>query len=128
MYHLRTVLNSRFLAQPILGACLVAAFAWQPVLADSDTPSAFAPPLSGYDFVRREVMIPMRDGVKLFTVIIVPKGAHNAPILLTRTPYDASKRAARNNSTHMLAVLPESAEVFAADGYICVFHDVRGKL
>ena len=127
MSRLRTVLNSRFLSQSILGACLVAAFAWQPVLADSDTPKTFSPPLSAYDFVRREVMISMRDGVKLFTVIIVPKGAHNAPILLTRTPYDASKRAARNNSTHMLAVLPESDEVFVADGYIRVFQDVRGK-
>jgi predicted acyl esterase len=35
-------------------------------------------------------MIPMRDGVKLHTVILVPKGAHGAPILLTRTPYDAN--------------------------------------
>ena len=34
-------------------------------------------------------MIPMRDGVKLHTVILVPKGAKGAPILLTRTPYDA---------------------------------------
>jgi len=32
------------------------------------------------------VMIPMRDGVKLYTVIMLPKGAHDAPILLTRTP------------------------------------------
>jgi uncharacterized protein len=34
-------------------------------------------------------MIPMRDGVKLHTVILVPKGAKHAPILLTRTPYSA---------------------------------------
>ena len=40
--------------------------------------------------IRREVMIPMRDGVKLHTVILVPKGAKNAPILLTRTPYNAN--------------------------------------
>src|ERR1043165_3085592 len=46
-------------------------------------------PLSGADYIRREVMIPMRDGVKLYTSIIVPKGARNAPILLTRTPYNA---------------------------------------
>jgi uncharacterized protein len=38
-------------------------------------------------------MIPMRDGVKLFTVIILAKGTHNAPILLTRTPYNAPARA-----------------------------------
>ncbi len=35
-------------------------------------------------------MIPMRDGVKLHTVILVPKGAKGAPILLTRTPYNAT--------------------------------------
>ena len=42
-------------------------------------------------FERRDVMIPMRDGVKLHTVIVVPKGAKGAPILLTRTPYDATE-------------------------------------
>ena len=72
-------------------------------------------------------MIPMRDGVKLYTVIVVPKGAKDAPILLTRTPYNASKRAARNDSPHMLATLPQGDEVFVADGYIRVFQDVRGK-
>ena len=37
-------------------------------------------------------MIPMRDGVKLYTVIAIPKGARNAPIVLTRTPYNAAER------------------------------------
>ena len=95
--------------------------------ATSDIPKTFAVPLAGYDYVKREVMIPMRDGVKLHTVIVVPKDARNAPILLTRTPYDASKRTARNNSPHMLATLPQSDEVFVAGGYIRVFQDVRGK-
>jgi len=94
---------------------------------DNDIPKSFTAPPSDYDYVRREVMIPMRDGVKLFTSILVPKGVHNAPMILTRTPYNASKRTARNNSTHMLAAVPESEEVFAADGYICIFQDVRGK-
>jgi predicted acyl esterase len=84
-------------------------------------------PLSSYDYVRREVMIPMRDGVKLYTVIILPKGAHDAPILFTRTPYNASKRTQRSQTIHMLATLPQGDEVFAADGYIRVFQDVRGK-
>jgi putative CocE/NonD family hydrolase len=116
----------------------LAGIAWLPASAgpqqtgnassrDSDIPAIFTAPVSDYDYVRREVMIPMRDGVKLFTVIIVPKGARNAPILLTRTPYDASKRTARNISPHMLATLPEADEVFVADGYIRVFQDVRGK-
>jgi uncharacterized protein len=93
----------------------------------SDIPKTFSAPLTGYDYVKREVMIPMRDGVKLHTVIVVPKGAKNAPILLTRTPYNASKRAARNDSPHMLAALPQGDEVFVQDGYIRVFQDVRGK-
>ncbi len=47
--------------------------------------------------------------------------------MLTRTPYNASKRVARNDSPHMLAALPEGDEVFVRDGYIRVFQDVRGK-
>src|SRR4026207_1542910 len=45
----------------------------------------------GVDYARRDVMIAMRDGVKLHTVILVPKGAKGAPILLTRTPYNATE-------------------------------------
>ena len=41
----------------------------------SETPATFAPATDGFDYVRRDVMIPMRDGVKLHTVILVPKGA-----------------------------------------------------
>jgi len=93
----------------------------------SDIPPTFTVPTTGHDYVKHEVMIPMRDGVKLHTVIVVPKGAKSAPMLLTRTPYDASKRAARNESPHMLAEMPQGEGVFVADGYICVFQDVRGK-
>ena len=63
----------------------------QPVLGQSETPSKFEPTNDGFNYVRRTVMIPMRDGVKLHTVILVPKGARNAPILLTRTPYNADE-------------------------------------
>jgi uncharacterized protein len=93
----------------------------------SDIPRTFSVPNAGYDYVKREVMIPMRDGVKLYTVMVIPKGARNAPMILTRTPYNASKRLARNDSPHMLAVLPLADGVFGADGYIRVFQDVRGK-
>ncbi len=95
--------------------------------SDSDIPKTFSAPLNGYDYVKREVMIPMRDGVKLYTVLIIPKGAKNAPILLTRTPYNAAKRVARNDSPFMLAALSQGDAVFTADGYIRVFQDVRGK-
>jgi len=92
-----------------------------------DIPARFEAPTAAYDYVKRVVMIPMRDGVKLYTVIVVPKGARNAPILLTRTPYNAAARAQRNRSPYMVAALPLFDELFAADGYIRVYQDVRGK-
>src|SRR5499426_1812451 len=92
-----------------------------------DIPATFTAPHVGYDYERREVMIPMRDGVKLFTVIVVPKGAKGAPIILTRTPYDAAGRSRRASSPSMLATLPQGDEVFVQAGYIRVFQDVRGK-
>jgi len=92
-----------------------------------DIPSNFTAPTNGNDYIKRVVMIPMRDGVKLHTVIVIPKGAHNAPILLTRTPYNADGRTERTNSSHMLDLLPQGDEVFVKAGYIRVFQDIRGK-
>jgi putative CocE/NonD family hydrolase len=93
----------------------------------NDIPKTFTSPTTANDYIRREAMIPMRDGVKLFTVIVIPKGARNAPMVLTRTPYNASGRANRNHSPHMLSALPLADEVFVNDGYIRVYQDVRGK-
>lgn len=67
----------------------------------SETPEKFVPVTDGWDHERREVMVPMRDGVKLMTVVLVPKGAKGAPILLTRTPYDARKMTRRASSAHL---------------------------
>src|SRR5262245_58379009 len=92
-----------------------------------DMPKKYEAPKAGYDYEKRDVMIPMRDGVKLFTVIVVPKGAHGAPILLTRTPYNAAGRAARLLSPYMLATLPQGDEVFVAGGYIRVFLGMRRR-
>jgi uncharacterized protein len=92
-----------------------------------DIPAGYSAPTASYNYVKRAVMIPMRDGVKLYTVIVIPKDATHAPILLTRTPYDASTRAARIESPHMQAELPQSDEMFVKAGYIRVFQDVRGK-
>lgn len=92
-----------------------------------DIPEKFEARLPAADYVKRDVMIPMRDGVKLHTLIVVPKGATKAPILLTRTPYDASKRVERFISQSMRSSLPLGDEVFIGDGYIRVFQDVRGK-
>lgn len=81
----------------------------------------------GQDFDRRDVMIKMRDGIKLHTVILIPRGASNAPIVLTRTPYDAAGRAARSESGQMVNALPQEDEDFVRGGYIRVWQDVRGK-
>lgn len=52
----------------------------------SETPQHFQTRTDSFEYTRREVMIPMRDGIKLHTVILIPKSANHAPILLTRTP------------------------------------------
>src|SRR4029450_1843154 len=46
-----------------------------------DIPSKFNVPTASLDYVKRDVMIPMRDGIKLHTVIVVPNGAKNAPMI-----------------------------------------------
>ncbi|WP_312511615.1 CocE/NonD family hydrolase [Massilia sp.] len=79
------------------------------------------------DYIKRVVMVPMRDGVRLHTVIVIPKGARRAPMLLTRTPYNAAVRTQRAISPSMLATLPQGDESFVQGGYIRVVQDVRGK-
>src|SRR4026208_66729 len=69
----------------------------------SDTPESFKPSTDSFDYVRREEMIPMRDGVKLHTVILVPRGAKNAPILFTRRPYDAHTLTDPDNTARTAA-------------------------
>ena len=101
--------------------------AQQQTLPKDDLPEDFKAPVQPSDFDKRVVMIPMRDGVKLYTVIVVPKGAQGAPIVLTRTPYNAAARAARAQSGRMIEALPLSDEVFVEAGYIRVYQDVRGK-
>jgi uncharacterized protein len=75
-------------------------------------------------------MIPMRDGVKLHTVILVPKAAKHAPILLTRTPYDANVLTGHAQSSHLGPILygyDNATDVIVEGGYIRVVQDVRGK-
>ncbi|HEV2595511.1 MAG TPA: CocE/NonD family hydrolase [Sphingomicrobium sp.] len=78
------------------------------------------------DFVRREVMVPMRDGTKLYTVLVMKKGTTNAPILLTRSPYDAHGDAFRSASQRIDDILPAMYKEFAEDGYIIAIQDIRG--
>jgi uncharacterized protein len=96
----------------------------------SETPATFTPVPTSFDYVKRDVMIPMRDGVKLHTVIVLPKGAKNAPILLTRTPYSATAQISHTESAHLGPILSgydNATEVIVEGGYIRVVQDVRGK-
>jgi hypothetical protein len=99
-----------------------------PTTPAGDIPAKFAPVHDGFDYERRAVEIPMRDGVTLHTVILVPKGAVHAPMMLDRTPYSADKLAKRDEGGPFLAqnLFPAYAEL-AAHGYIIVAQDVRGK-
>jgi putative CocE/NonD family hydrolase len=96
----------------------------------SETPAKLVPATDSFDYIRREVMIPMRDAVKLHTVILIPKGAKGAPILLTRTPYDANELTGHANSAHLGPILngyDNALAVILEGGYIRVVQDVRGK-
>jgi uncharacterized protein len=148
--------------------CLLAVSAYasaqqQPPVG-SDIPASFTPPaILSYktpepekDYIKRVEMVPMRDGVKLYTVIVIPKGAKNVPIILTRTPYNASARAAANRTPtpqgavapmmrppaegprnpdapkppdqpKMINLLGLPDEPFVHAGWIRVYQDVRGK-
>ncbi len=118
----------------LLCALALSAFAQQPTqpnllsnLPKDELAPDFKAPVQASDYDKRVVMLPMRDGTKLYTVIVVPKGIKDAPILLTRTPYNAAGRAARTKSPRMIEALPLSDEVFVEAGYIRVYQDVRGK-
>jgi hypothetical protein len=105
----------------------------------SETPATLVPGTDAFGYERRVHMIPMRDGVRLHTVILVPKGAKNAPILLTRTPYSADAltshdarggEAAGSSSIHLGPALygyDNATDVIVEGGYIRVVQDVRGK-
>jgi putative CocE/NonD family hydrolase len=106
------------------------AAAQNPATLPSETPDTVHPATFGFDYERRVVMIPMRDGVKLHTVILVPKGAKRAPILLTRTPYQADLLTANTQSSHLgpsLYGYDNATDVIVEGGYIRVVQDVRGK-
>ncbi|HUQ31176.1 MAG TPA: CocE/NonD family hydrolase, partial [Pyrinomonadaceae bacterium] len=76
------------------------------------------------NYNKREVSIPMRDGVKLFTSIYEPKDtSRKYPIMLTRTPYSVAPYGADKYKT---LIGPD--DLFAREGYIFVYQDVRGRM
>ncbi len=139
--------------------CALPALAQQTPKPDTDDlPATFVAPKRetpapfklAPDYIKRVEMVPMRDGVKLYTVILIPQGATHAPIVLTRTPYNAAGRAAAQRTTsglgatpaanpgreadtkpedspHMIDELGLPDEIFVKAGYIRVYQDVRGK-
>jgi hypothetical protein len=75
------------------------------------------------NYTKREVYIPMRDGVRLFTAIYEPKDkSQKYPILLNRTPYSV---APYGEDKFKESLGPN--ELFAREGYIFVYQDVRGR-
>jgi putative CocE/NonD family hydrolase len=77
------------------------------------------------DFEIREEMVTMRDGVKLYTLILTPKISKKPlPIILQRTPYDAT-RALRGHPTSRLAVT--LGNKFLGNDYVYVIQDIRGR-
>ena len=111
------------LAQSVQAAPAAAALA-------NESPANFTPRTDTFDYVERQVMIPMRDGVKLKTVILIPRGAHAAPILLSRTPYGATERIEKSASAHLTALIDSTDvadDAVVNGGYIRVLQDIRGK-
>src|ERR1700691_6797828 len=117
-----TILRRVFVAVFALALASLPSLA-QDKSSQSDIPTTFTAPKSDYDYTKRIEMIPMRDGVRLYTGIVIPKGATHAPILLTRTPYDAAALTTQIESPHMLDELPPGDDVFVGAGYIRVFQD-----
>lgn len=77
------------------------------------------------NYTKKEVYIPMRDGIKLFTSILMPKDNSEAhPILLKRTPYSCSpygedKMPTGISKSYLMSYLKE--------GYVLIAQDVRGR-
>ena len=129
MRHAVSRTRAFILAVLALPLCNAPAAAQNPV-ARNETPARFNRVDSAWNYSRRDVMIPMRDGIKLHTVILVPKGARNAPILMTRTPYDASATTTYSQSSHLgpeLNGYDNAQDVIIPGGYIRVVQDIRGK-
>src|SRR5215475_14139660 len=84
----------------------------------SGAPTDSLPPYVRDHYTRQDHLVPMRDGVRLFTTVYAPKDTSRpVPFLLTRTPYGSDKYRHPTGP----------AESFARAGYLFVFQDVRGK-
>src|SRR3954453_11057308 len=114
------------LASSLLLPLLIAAAPPPVTPMTPDVVASYNPVLPEADYVKRVAMVPMRDGVKLYTVIVMKNGTANGPILLSRTPYDAKGSAERTASQSIVDILPIMDKEFVTDGYIRVYQDIRG--
>src|SRR5678815_5224057 len=77
------------------------------------------------NYTKKEVSIAMRDGIKLFTAIYIPKDATKKhPILMTRTPYSCSPYGEQNFTPSLWT---RHWRYYARENYIIVVQDVRGR-
>jgi putative CocE/NonD family hydrolase len=126
--------SSKRKAQVLLSIALAISTAWSYAQSNQSKLTPISPDdVASYDFVRPEAdyvkrvqMIPMRDGAKLYTVIVMKKSVTQGPILLSRTPYDAQSSTARTRSQLITEILPAMDAEFVADNYIRVYQDIRG--
>jgi putative CocE/NonD family hydrolase len=91
-------------------------------LAMAQRPSSADSAFIRENYTKREVLIPMRDGVRLFTSIYTPKDqSKKYPIIMRRSPYSCSPYGADTYTTRI-----QNMDLARA-GYIFVFQDVRGR-
>jgi putative CocE/NonD family hydrolase len=77
------------------------------------------------NYTKKEVYIPMRDGIKLFTSVYLPKDVtEKHPVLMTRTPYSCSPYGEQNFTTNLWT---RHWRYYARENYIIVIQDVRGR-
>ncbi len=102
--------------RPVLAVLLILVFSFSFAQSRNEEPEI----KTNVKFKRIEAMIPMRDGLKLHTLIFVPEKSNELlPFLMQRTPYGVDGRASDNINQ----AFPELIE----DGYIFVFQDIRGR-
>jgi hypothetical protein len=77
------------------------------------------------NYTKHEFQVPMRDGVRLFTSVYVPKDrSQQYPILLMRTPYTVAPYGIDN---HRQQLGPGRTDRFVREGFIFAYQDVRGR-
>lgn len=98
-----------------------------PAAVAQATPTPPSDALVRAKYTKMERLVPMRDGVKLFTSIYVPKDAGQAgktyPVMYNRTPYSVAPYGEDKFKTSL-----GPSPVFGEQGFIFVYQDVRGRL